>query len=83
MYLESTGFGKIKEHFSTTDTWNFEIISMIIIYILWLAIWIFTIVSAIKLAKANVRNSDIGLLVSVVSWPFFWLFKFTGAIGKN
>lgn len=76
-------FGNIqnKENFSTMDTWDTEIVLMLIVYMVWLLLWVTTIVSAIKLAKTNGRNSGVGLIISVISWPFFWLFKFSGALG--
>lgn len=84
MYIESQIFNNIKEKekFSSIDSWDAEIYLLIILYILWLILWIITLVDAIKIAKIKkTKLPGVGLIISVLSWPFYWLFKLTGAIG--
>lgn len=84
MYIESELFKNIKakENFSSIDSWDAEIYLLVILYFLWLVLWVITIVDAIKLAKIKkTKLPGTGLIVSILSWPFYWLFKLTNATG--
>lgn len=76
-----------KEHFGALgDELDNESKIMLIVYGIWIIFWIITIVSAVKLAKkykssASCKNTGTGLILSVLSWPFYWIFYWSGAIG--
>ena len=44
----------------------------------------FDIINAIKVANKNSsKNVSAALVLSVLSWPFFWIFKIYGCFGKR
>ena len=69
----------VKEHMQD-DSKKVARTSVIILSI-WLFFWILTMYYAIVGARKNTKNAGVGLLVSIISWPFYWVFKFTKAIG--
>lgn len=83
MLLESQLIGKVdKEKFSNMDSWDVGFYCVVGLYILWSILWIATIVDSIKMAKKNKgKNISAGLVLSVLSWPFYWIFKLSKAIG--
>jgi len=50
---------------------------------MWIGFWVATIVNAIKLSKKGGKNSAAALVISVLSWPFYWVFKINDCFGKN
>jgi len=73
-------FGKNRESYTAPETWDVESTSIFVFYILWLIFWIITIVSAIKLTTSKkYKNGSAAIVLSVLSWPFYWLFKIFGS----
>ncbi len=85
MFLETLGFGTYMsnrpEGFSDSETVDKEMVVISIFYFMWIVLWISTISNAIKLAQKGGKNSQAGLIISVLSWPIYWVFKMTKAIG--
>lgn len=84
MYIESKILEKIKskENFTSINEWDTEVILLISGYVLWIILWIATIINSIILAKnKKAKRPEVGLIIAVLSWPFYWLFKFTKVIG--
>ena len=77
MYLEGyigyNIFNSNKEKFENINDLDNTTICLMFIYTLWLFLWVLTIISAIKYTKS--KNKTVSLLVSVISWPFYWLFR--------
>lgn len=51
------------------------------IILLWVMLWVLTIYKSIQSAQKKKHNSGVGLLVALISWPFYWIFYFSKAIG--
>jgi len=87
MYFETLATQHIvnnkKENFTSPETWDTETILILIVYIMWIGFWVATIVNAIKLSKKGGKNSAAALVISVLSWPFYWVFKINDCFGKN
>lgn len=91
MLLESYGTQKIhniveehntkKEKFGHSD-WQTSDTLAIVLYSLWIICWLFTILYALSLARANYKNSCAALILSILAWPFVWVFVLGGAIRK-
>lgn len=66
------------EHYTSPETWDVTMYVMFALYVIWILLWVFTIVYAIQYAQVHKRhNRTLGLLVSLISWPFYWIFKWT------
>lgn len=85
MYLETYAFGTYintkKEKFTETDVLDSETIFISVIYIFYIFLWLYTISVAIESAKKVKKHSGSGLIIATVSWPFYWIFKYTKALG--
>ncbi len=87
MLVESYMVGKLsiigKENFTAPETWDAEAVILFIIYIIWVGMWFVTIGNAIKLTNSKgSKNTSAAIVLSVLSWPFYWLFKIYGSFGK-
>ena len=71
------------EKYSVEETWDIEICLTFIIYFLWIFLWVMTIRSAIFISKKGAKNSSAALVISVLSWPFYWIFKMSGCFGNK
>ena len=66
-----------KEHLG----WDSDSVLTIIVVILWVILWIIAVIHAIFCArKKNLRNTQAGIVLSVLSWPFYFVFYLTGAL---
>ena len=70
---------KFKENFNEElESDDIIIIIFIIIIVLF---WIATVMHSIKLSKVkNIKNTQAGIVLSALSWPFYWVFYLTGTI---
>lgn len=87
MLIEAFGINKAteliksKEHLTSSGGLDNESIFVLVFTVLWTVLWIITIITAIQCTKIkSCKNPSAALIVSVLSWPIFWLFKITGAI---
>ena len=77
----STKFPNKVEHM---NGWDAEAIISVIVFILWFILWISAILHVISCTRVTrprrLRNTEAGIILSVLSWPFYYLFYFTGAV---
>ena len=61
--------------------WSGDDIGFAVFFSLFLVIWLFTLVHAIRCAQPvyKLKNIQGGIILSVLSWPFYWLFYIVGA----
>jgi hypothetical protein len=85
MFVPDILSNKLKvENFTSPETWDLEMSLVLTGYALWVVLWVFTIINAIKVANKNSsKNVSAALVLSVLSWPFFWVFKIYGCFGKR
>ena len=58
-----------------------ESIIVIIFTILWIILWVTTLIVAIRCVKSKrCKNPSASLVLSALSWPMFWLFKITDVL---
>lgn len=82
IYLQSS-LSKNNEFFTLDkDEWKTTDIIWIVILIVWILLFIFTIVWAIYKAQKNKKRADVGLIVSLICFPFYWIYYFCGVLGK-
>lgn len=73
------------EHISGKEPADKESIMTIILLILWFVCWIIAVahsISCSKQTKPKLRNVQAGIILSVISWPFYVIFNITGAINS-
>jgi hypothetical protein len=65
------------------DGWDTESVFTIIVFIIWIILWIITLVHIItcsKQSRPRLKRVDPGIILAALSWPFYWLYYITGTI---
>lgn len=68
------------ENYGAPEDIKTEEALLIALYILWIFLWVTTIVHSIGNAKRKRNNNGVGLIMSVLSWPFYWLYYITNVV---